>query len=276
METYRYEGDGVDAVGAHCVGAGSVQSRSAADAPREKVSTGVSETWEKRGYLGQRLGSVSNALGTPREIRSRENDECVGGLRNPIAGWPVRLPLRRWVFPQTLLEPGVEQQRPREIDRVHAIELHGCEPFSSQFVYSARHRLKAALQVKDGPTPRAHGYDADLIEALLRQSGDLETALPGWLREGFPLGIETVIENCGIFPATAADTAAVEASRIYGRNGFPSLRHKNYLSFYESVDLAQADLDRSVGLGFVEKFGSLEESKRSSAKTCGSRALRAW
>ena len=107
---------------------------------------------------------------------------------------------------------------------------------------------------------------------LLRQSGDLETALPGWLREGFPLGIETVIENCGIFPVTAADTAAVEASRIYGRNGFPSLRHKNYLSFYESVDLAQADLDRSVGLGFVEKFGSLEEVRR----TCGSRAWRAW
>ena len=27
VEAYRYEGDGVDAAGAHCVGAGSVQSR---------------------------------------------------------------------------------------------------------------------------------------------------------------------------------------------------------------------------------------------------------
>ena len=68
-----------------------------------------------------------------------------------------------------------------------------------------------------------------------------------------------MIENSGIFAATAADTTAVEASRIYERRGFRSLRHKNYLSFYESVDLAQADLDQSVGLGFVEKFGSLEE-----------------
>ena len=59
------------------------------------------------------------------------------------------------------------------------------------------------------------GCETDLTEALLRQSGDLETALPGWLREGFPLGIETVIENCGIFPATAADTAAVEALQIH-------------------------------------------------------------
>ena len=37
------------------VGAGGVQSRSAADAPREKVSTGASKTWEKRGYWGNVL-----------------------------------------------------------------------------------------------------------------------------------------------------------------------------------------------------------------------------
>ena len=102
VETYRYEGDGVDAAGAHCVGAGSAQPRAAADAPREKVSTGASETWEKRGYWGNVL--VQKPLGhmplgehgavptlTPREIRSRENDECVGGLRNPNR-WVARTP----------------------------------------------------------------------------------------------------------------------------------------------------------------------------------------
>ena len=91
------------------------------------------------------------------------------------------------------------------------------------------------------------------------ESGDLETALPGWLGEGSPLGIETVIRKLWHLLSNGGDTAAVEASRIFERNGFPSLRHKNCLSFYESVDLAQADLDSSVGLGFLEKFGSLEE-----------------
>ena len=82
VETYR-EGDGVDAAGAHCVGAGGVQSRSAADAPREKVCTGASNTWEKRGCWGNVL--VRKALGLmplgehgavptlpSREIRSRD------------------------------------------------------------------------------------------------------------------------------------------------------------------------------------------------------------
>ena len=87
MEAYRYEGDGVDAVGAHCAGAGGVQSRSVADAPREKVSTGAFETWEKRGYWGNVL--VWKELGTPRKIRSRANDECVGGL---VDRWMARTP----------------------------------------------------------------------------------------------------------------------------------------------------------------------------------------
>ena len=83
------------------------------------LQTGAFETWEKRGYWGNVL--VRKALGhmplvdhgavpalMPREIRPRENDECVGGLRIP----------NRWVgpyafrsgagsFPQTFLEPGV-------------------------------------------------------------------------------------------------------------------------------------------------------------------------
>ena len=152
---------------------------------------------------------------------------------------------------------------PRQSRRARA--ALATEPFCFQFVGAARRRLKVAWQVEDGPTPRARGYNADVIEALLRQSGDLETALPGWLREGFHLGIETVIGNCGIFLATAADMATVQVSRIFDIGGFSSSRHKNYLSSYESVDHAQADLG-----------GHWKKSRRSSAKTRGSRAVRAW
>ena len=90
---------------------------------------------------------------TPGEIRSRENDGCVGGLRNP-SRWVARTPSARalGLFLRHFLDQEL-QQRPREIDQVHAIELHGCEPVSSQFVDSARHTLKVALQVKDGPHP---------------------------------------------------------------------------------------------------------------------------
>ena len=75
------------------------------------------------------------------------------GCGTRVAGWPVRLPLRRLgLFLRRFLDLEL-QQRPREIDRVDAIELLGCEPFFSQFVDGARHRLKVALQVKDVQHP---------------------------------------------------------------------------------------------------------------------------
>ena len=133
-----------------------------------------------RNALGRKpveYGAVS-AL-TPREIKSRENDECVGGLRNPNC-WVARglSAQALGLFHRRIVNLELQQQ-PREIDR-------SMPSSSTQFGDSARHRL-----VEDGRSLRVRGYDADC------QSGDLEIALPGWLREGFPLGIERVIETVG-------------------------------------------------------------------------------
>ena len=168
VETCRCEGDDVVAAGAHCDGSGSVQPKAAADAPREKVSAGGSETWDERGYRGNVL--VRNALGhmprvehgavlalTPREIRSRENDECVGGLRNPTR-WVARTPsAQRWVFPHPRLTTTATRNRPGPCHRAPWVRA-----FLLQFVHSARHRKKVALQVNNDPTPRACGIDANL------------------------------------------------------------------------------------------------------------------
>ena len=129
------------------------------------------------------------------------------------------------------------------MDRVQAIELHGCELFSFQF---ARHRLKVALQVKDGPTPRARGYDADIVEALLRQSGDLETA------RGFPVGVERSSKTLG---SSQQRRPTRQQWRQAGSRPFVT---RTTSPFCESVDFSQAHPDQSVGLGFVAKFGSLE------------------
>ena len=124
------------------------------------------------------------------------------------------------------------------------------------------------LQVKDGSIARVRGYDADLIEALLRQSGDLETAFPGWLREGFPLGIETVVENFGIIPATAADTAALEASRIVTRTTTPSTALMGALAAEIALTL------ESLGMEPVE-VRHIPGTSNNSADAL-SRLLRCW
>ena len=107
------EGDGVDAAGAHCVGAGSVQPQvGGGRASGKGVHWSLRDVGEAR-VLGQRLATAV--------LNSHEKS--------------------------TGSTPSSSQRG---------------EPFCSKFV-DARHRLKVALQVEDGPTPRARGYDADLI-----------------------------------------------------------------------------------------------------------------
>ena len=68
--------------------------------------------------------------------------------------------------------------------------------------------MRLVTRCKRWPTPKARGYDADLIEAQLRQSGDLETALPSWLRESR-------------LSSKSVGSLTQRAGRIYERNGYP-------------------------------------------------------
>eukprot|EP00435_Cladocopium_sp_Y103_P022748 s4373_g5.t1 len=48
--------------------------------------------------------------------------------------------------------------------------------------------------------------DAEILEAWSQKSGDPETEVQKWVREGAPLSIEKPIGTCGIFPKNHADT----------------------------------------------------------------------
>lgn len=105
------------------------------------------------------------------------------------------------------------------------------------------------------------GYQINLLEAMLVEAKDNDAeVLPKWLRTGFPLGISQPIENTGIFPETDDVSASIKASQVIGRlledwDGAA----RNYESFYDAGDKAQAELDRLVEDERADKVSSWEE-----------------
>ena len=119
-------------------------------------------------------------------------------------------------FPQTFLGPGIATTA----TRTRPGRSHRASWFRTSL-----HPVCGFCSGHNRPTHQGRGCAADLIEALPRLSGDLETALPGWLPEGIPWGIETVTENWRR-PRNGGRHGRLEASGLYERNGFPSFRHK--------------------------------------------------
>ena len=113
------------------------------------------------------------------------------------------------------------------------------------FVKEVRRRLcdEFGAVVRHG-----RGFQESLWEAVLTDAHDCDAeVLSGWMREGFPLGINREITATGVFPQTDKDTAAVEASRVEGViMSDEDMSHSNYVSFNEAGDKGQCILDEMV------------------------------
>eukprot|EP00435_Cladocopium_sp_Y103_P074084 s120_g46.t1 len=113
-------------------------------------------------------------------------------------------------------------------------------------------------------TPTARSSDAEeyetpvffeMLKAWVSKSGDPDWAVPKWLEEGTPLGIERPIEVCGIFPPSdepelEGDVRAhVISDAVLERPD--SL--KNYKSVEDELDHANVELERYATLKYLKK-----------------------
>ena len=107
------------------------------------------------------------------------------------------------------------------------------------------------------------GYCWQLVQALVAAAHDPDTAVAGWMRFGWPLGILNKIVYCNVFPQVDEDTASVEASKVFAkiaRN--PDVDHSNYSSFYEAGPEAEEDLARVVEKGFAKQAAAGAREQR--------------
>ena len=193
-----------------------------------------------------------------RKIREEENRKAVGGLRNPtkaVAKNPQLIRTGRRI--RDCLEKALTDNEAMKVMESLGKEDGG---FRTATVREARRLLRKEMGIPDN---ELGGYQWDLFEACLKAAQDPETAVPRWLKEGVPLGIENEIEPCGIFPETPEDSRAVEASKVFTKmmalQGANPDWHNNYNSFYEAEDLAEKDVERIFNEGKAERFKTWEE-----------------
>ena len=196
--------------------------------------------------------SLSEDKKTSREVRELENKKAWGGLRNPRHAVKNSSHLREVGSRiRQIIDNHVSLKDAEDLDR----DIRsGLDP---KLVL----RVRNALAEEFGATIEEDGLQADLWRKILTAARDPDAAvLPSWMANGFPLGIEEKITNTGIFPATDADSAAVEASRLEGQLLVDTDGSAvNYRSFEEAGGNAQDLLDQMVTAGRSEVFDTWDQ-----------------
>ena len=100
--------------------------------------------------------------------------------------------------------------------------------------------------------------DTELLEKWVKVSGDPETAVPRWLVEGAPLGIELPIETCEIFPSM--DEQEKTYVSTWDSDAALEKDVKNYVSFEDAISDAKVEIERYHKLNYMKKLDR-EENK---------------
>ena len=195
---------------------------------------------------------------TKKSIREKENASCIGGLRSPwkkVQGW---LQYRK----AGLIINGVLASFLSEYPGMAEELLDGGQGFTKYkdvLETVLVDRVAAALGAEctaRGPRSR---WRPQLVEKFVEMSGDPETHLSTWLRDGAPTGVASEIPYSGIFPKVEDQTEAGEdIQRIFAK----AEKHKNYVSVQDNKTLVAAELERLTSAGFMTKVGSWTELVR--------------
>ena len=176
------------------------------------------------------------------------NQDFVGGMRDPakvvddhptMANWGIEV----W---KTWTEFVKDHDRALQVAKSYGTKE--CT-FERDIVERWREELTNLVGAKREVLLRAPGsYVSPLYASILenwgKKAGDPESEVPGWIREGAPLGISKGIKCCGVFPKVDSEEA----------------KKQELLSSAELAD-AEAQLSR----GDVLNYSSVEQDKEEAA-----------
>ena len=98
-------------------------------------------------------------------------------------------------------------------------------------------------------TPVHHG----MLAAWVKKSGDPDTHVPVWLREGTPLGIEKEIQCAGIFPPAEEELEGTGTQEVADSVLERPETWTNYKSVEDDVTEAEIELARYESLGYLRR-----------------------
>ena len=195
-----------------------------------------------------------------------EQSEYVGGMRNPYKAILGNSSLRSLGI---RIREAWETLVRKRLNALKVAETYGTPhcAFDDRLVSEWRDTLKRVVGANSPPTLAIKGkyeykspLNAEIIEAWASKGGDKETEVPKWVRNGAPLGIQTPIKTCGIFPPADADdlnvTTEAELEDASAQMSKGSL--VNYKSVLDDVDNAKVELDRYRAAGYLKDVSEKE------------------
>ena len=120
---------------------------------------------------------------------------------------------------------------------------------ASGIVSEASQVLAEMLGVHSDPI-RA-GVRRDLLDALVAQGGDPDTAVPEWFRSGSPMGIVRQMQANGVFPPSDGLKTPRRTVQSVESTPVQPEATKNIASFYEHEVAANAEMEIEIQKGFV-------------------------
>ena len=181
-----------------------------------------------------------------KDIRDRENDFAIGGMRNPAAAMTrlhqVREEWEKFVnrYPQAKQVAADYGSKDAEL--------------ITDVAKAWRERLMAIMEVTepDGIILKT-GFEFTsplkdyMWDAWRRAARDPEQFIGQWIREGVPMGMEVSIPTCGIFPAVDAPTSADDRMDL-----LEATHLRNYTSVEEQKEDAGIEVERYEAKGFCK------------------------
>ena len=121
-------------------------------------------------------------------------------------------------------------------------------------------RLGKLLGAKSVEPARPSPWVPNLIERYAEISGDPETGLATWVREGAPTGVaRPIMPGENIIPEAGENSAEkLDVTRLYNRQD----HHRNYASVEKNATHAQAELSRLVDEGYATRYPNRDAVRR--------------
>ena len=201
-----------------------------------------------------------------KTVREIENEECVGGMRNPNRAvarskpWQVLGGTLRKLADEALDD---DDTIPQLLRKLRAGENLEEQPLFMQCVEASGEGLAASMcrsfnLGKEGMATGPSGWRWKLMQRITQEAEDEDVDVACWMQGSTPLGISEPIPARGIFPACEASKAQEAAAEFLQKKTSNEV-YENDASFAEHSPLAKEELDRLISEGHLEKIGTWTE-----------------
>jgi hypothetical protein len=193
-----------------------------------------------------------------RERRRRENDECIGGLRNPAESL------------DHIPNSSGTAKIIRDCMRQAIADIHSAwepsdpmglsDPFDLPTIERVRKDILHKLGWRKQLVSKSQ-IQVNILAAQIQHSGDADTDLPLWFTEGCPMGITRPLTPRGIFP-TSADMSSEDLPQLQRyEEGW-----SNYRSAEDSSDVVRELLTNMEANGWMRQHQSIDDFRLASGQ----------